>query len=244
MWEFHKAAPWPEEAAGQEAYAEALQPAEWILMSASFLAALFQTGEGAEGHVFTTPWGLHAYWLRRTHDAVILAREAPTDVLYIEAALEALPRTSKATFRFDQRPTSPDGARNEQCMTLAISHCGRPSELKSWRDWSKACATYLRPASQELGSALAQAFGRAAKAAESQDQLGRAPIAAARGLGSLPVTPQKSRKKLASKAPRFLSGGGRPRQEKEKQIFYGSPAQGSPVDKRLAKSSGSPSPTP
>ena len=62
VWEFHKAAPWPEEAAGQESCS--LQSGTSCLQASWPL--FFQTGEGAEGHVFTTPWGLRVYWLEPT----------------------------------------------------------------------------------------------------------------------------------------------------------------------------------
>ena len=69
-------------------------------MTPTFWTAFFEIGEPAEGQVFDTVWGLRVLWLRQTREVVILPREAPTGVLYINATLEALPRTIKATFQF------------------------------------------------------------------------------------------------------------------------------------------------
>ena len=56
-------------------------------MSPTLLAAFFELGEGAEGQVFDTLWGSSRPLAPANPDA------APVGVLYINAVLEALPRT-------------------------------------------------------------------------------------------------------------------------------------------------------
>ena len=101
--EFHviRASAWPSDPAEQAAFLDDLDHSDWNALTPQVAATIFFQEALATTSVFDTRFGPRVYWLRPlVHGEVAVAREAPAGVLFVDASLQALRSTIKATFHY------------------------------------------------------------------------------------------------------------------------------------------------